>query len=67
MKIRLKINERNYGTVDVESGTSGTELCREYGAPPPVTLMKRNGKFTPLPEKLKEGDEVELIMTSSSG
>lgn len=67
MKIALKINERNYGMVDVKESISGTELCREFGAPPPVTLMKLNGKFTPLPEKLKEDDEVELIMTSSSG
>ena len=67
MKISLKIDGKNYGTVDVKDGISGTELCREFGAPPPVTLMKRNGKFTPLPEKLKEGDEVVLIMTSSSG
>lgn len=61
------INGRNHGTVDVREGISGTELCREFGARPPVTLMKRNGKFTPLPEKLEEGDYIELMVTSSSG
>jgi sulfur carrier protein ThiS len=67
MKVKLKINGKDYGDVEVNDGISGTELAREYNAPPPVTLMKLSGRFVPLPEKLKEGDEVELIITSSSG
>ena len=67
MKLRLKINGKDYGEIEVKEGITGRELAREYGAPPPVTLMKLNGAFTPLPERLKEGDEVEFIVTSSSG
>ena len=67
VKLRLKINGKDYGEIEVKDGTTGTELAREYGASPPVTLMKLNGAFTPLPERLKEGDEVEFIVASSSG
>jgi sulfur carrier protein ThiS len=61
------INGKDIGEIEVREGITGTELAREYNAPPPVTLMKINGRFTPLPEILKEGYEVEFIVTSSSG
>ncbi|GEM_PF-3447526 len=67
MKVRLKINGMDRGLIEVEDGITGTELARRHKALPPVTLMKINGRFTPLPEKIKDGDEVELIVTSSSG
>ncbi len=67
MKIRLKINEKDCGMVEIEDGMTGLELSRKFGAPPPVTLMKVNGRFVPLPERLKEHDDVVLIVTSSSG
>ena len=67
MKIHLKIDRRDYGVVEVKDGITGTELARQYGASPPVTLMKVNGRFKPLPERIQEGDDVELIVTSSSG
>ncbi len=67
MKIRLRINEKDYGIVEIEEGMTGLELSRKFGAPPPVTLIKVNGKFVPMPERLKEHDDVVLIVTSSSG
>lgn len=67
MRITLRISGKEPRDIEVEEGISGTELARRFGALPPVTLMRLNGKFTPLPERLKDGDDVELILTSSSG
>ena len=67
MKIHLIVNGRNKGDVDIEPGSTGNSLAKEMGAPPPVTRMKLNGRFTPLPSEIREGDEVEIFITSSCG
>lgn len=67
MKIFLNVNGKEIGEINIKNGVTGLELARERGFSPPVTLMKVNGKFVPLPEKIKEGDRVEFIVTSSSG
>ena len=67
MRITLMISGEEARDIEVENRISGVELARRFGAPPPITLMKLNGKFAPLPEALKDGDEVEFILTSSSG
>ncbi len=67
MKIHLIVNGEDRGTVKIEDGSTGNSLAKGLRAPLPVTIMKLNGKFTPLPEELHDGDEVELFITSSSG
>ncbi len=67
MKIHLIVNGEDWGTVEIPDGSTGNSLAKEIAAPIPVTLMKVNGRFTPLPSELNEGDEVELFITSSSG
>jgi sulfur carrier protein ThiS len=67
MKIHLIVNGDDRGFMDLEDGTTGRTLVKGLGAPLPVTIMKLNGRFSPLPSELKDGDEVEIFITSSSG
>ena len=67
MKIHLIVNGDDRGFMDLEDGTTGRTLAKTLGAPLPATIMKLNGRFSPLPSELKDGDEVEIFITSSSG
>ena len=67
MKVHLTVNGEERGTIEVPEDSTGNSLAKSIGAPLPVTILKVNGRFTPLPERLKEGDRVELFITSSSG
>ena len=67
MKVHLIVNGEERGIIELPDDSTGNSLAKSIGAPLPVTIMKLNGRFAPLPERLKDGDEVELFITSSSG
>lgn len=65
MQITLKLNCKTKKTKSEEKTIE--ELLKKHGINTESVLVKRNGKFVPIEDRLKDKDEIEIINIVSSG
>jgi sulfur carrier protein len=66
MRIKLVL-EGKKRTMKARGGTTVTHLLKELGINRETVLVRKNGKICVEDEKIREGDEVEIIKAISGG
>jgi sulfur carrier protein len=66
MRIKLVLDGKER-TMKARGGTAVTHLLRDLGINRETVLIRKNGDICVDEEKIKEGDEIEIIKAISGG